>query len=118
MRAYIGANTDKLAAQTGKVCVVSTFPNVPGGALPSGAEPQKIALSIAAFCAACSVGRTFVYQEIAAGRLSARKAGRRTVIEAAEARRWLSSLQRIRPSRTPGVPGNDECAAARLGGAP
>ena len=97
---------------------MSTSPNVPGGALPSGAEPQKIALSIAAFCAACSVGRTFVYQEIAAGRLSARKAGRRTVIEAAEARRWLSSLQRIPPSRTPGVPGDHECAAARLGGAP
>jgi len=97
---------------------VSVAPLVSGEALRGFTDPNKIAYSIPEFCAACSVGRTFVYQEIAAGRLSARKAGRRTVIEAAEARRWLSSLQRIPPSRTPGVPGNHECAAARLGGAP
>jgi hypothetical protein len=74
---------------------MSTSPNVPGGPLPSGAEQDKIAYSIAGLCAACSLGRTFVYQEIAAGRLGTLKAGRRTLIEAAEARRWLSSLRRI-----------------------
>ena len=77
---------------------MSTFPNVPGVALPSGAELQMIALSIADFCRLCSVGRTFVYEEIAAGRLRACKAGRRTLIDAAEARRWLASLQQIRAS--------------------
>ena len=101
MRAQIATNTDRLAAQTGKVCVVSTFPDVPGGAPPSGAEPQKIALSIADFCRLCSVGRTFVYEEIAAGRLRACKAGRRTLIDAAEARRWLTSLKRVGPSDMP-----------------
>ena len=80
---------------------MSTFPDVPGGAPPSGAEPQMIALSIADFCRLCSVGRTFVYEEIAAGRLGACKAGRRTLIDAAEARRWLTSLKRVGPSDMP-----------------
>ena len=94
---------------------MSTFPNVPGGALPSGAEPGKIAYSISEFCAACSVGRTFVYQEISTGRLAARKAGRRTLIDATEASRWLASLQRI---TVPGAPcGQDNGAALGLGGA-
>jgi len=74
---------------------VSTTQPLPGEALLSVAEPGKIAYSIAGLCAACSLGRTYLYQEIAAGRLRAFKAGRRTLIEAAEARRWLSSLRRI-----------------------
>jgi excisionase family DNA binding protein len=57
-------------------------------------EPGKIAYSIPQFCAACAVGRTFVYEEIKAGRLRAAKAGRRTLIDAAEARRWFASLRR------------------------
>lgn len=77
---------------------MSTTRSTPGEALPSVPEPEKLALSIASCCRLCSVGRTFLYQEIAAGRLRAVKAGRRTLIEAAEARRWLSSLQRITPS--------------------
>ena len=70
----------------------------------------KIAYSIPQFCSACAVGRTFVYEEIKAGRLRACKAGRRTIIDAAEARRWLAALQRIAaptgPSDddTPGTP--------------
>ena len=59
------------------------------------AEPGKIAYSIRQFCTACALGRTFVYEEIKAGRLRARKAGRRTLIDAAEVQRWLSALQRI-----------------------
>ena len=74
---------------------MSTIPSLAGEALLSVAEPRKIAYSILEFCAACSLGRTFVYEEIKAGRLRAIKAGRRTLIDAAEARRWLSSLQRI-----------------------
>ena len=77
---------------------MSIFRNVPDPALPSGAELEKIALSITDFCRLCSVGRTFVYEEIAAGRLHACKAGRRTLIDVAEARRWLMSLKPIGPS--------------------
>jgi excisionase family DNA binding protein len=61
-------------------------------------EQGKIAYSIPEFCSACAVGRTFVYEEIKAGRLGAIKAGRRTLIDAAEARRWLCALQQITAS--------------------
>ena len=74
---------------------MSRIQSIPGEALPRVAEPEKLALSIDSCCRLCSVGRTFLYQEIAAGRLRAVKAGRRTLIEAAEARRWLSSLERV-----------------------
>jgi hypothetical protein len=74
---------------------VTTTPLGCGEASLSLADPLKIAYSIPEFLAACSLGRTFVYEEIKAGRLRAVKAGRRTLIEAAEGRRWLSALQRI-----------------------
>ena len=38
------------------------------------------------------VCRAKLYQEIAAGRLAARKAGRRTLVERAEQDRWLAAL--------------------------
>jgi hypothetical protein len=56
-------------------------------------EAGKIAYSIPEFCAACAVGRTFVYAEIKAGRLQVVKAGRRSLIDAADARRWFASLR-------------------------
>lgn len=65
---------------------------IPGQAL----DPGKIAYSIPQFCQVCAVGRTFVYDEIKAGRLHCLKAGRRTLIDATEARRWVASL----PSQT------------------
>lgn len=58
-------------------------------------QAGKMAYSIPQFCAACAVGRTFVYGEIKAGRLNVLKAGRRTIIDATEARRWLTSLQSV-----------------------
>jgi hypothetical protein len=64
-------------------------------------EPGKIAYSIPQFCSACAVGRTFVYEEIKAGRLGTCKAGRRTLIAAAEARRWFASLRRTTASGDP-----------------
>jgi hypothetical protein len=80
---------------------VSTIPSITGEAPLSVAEPGKIAYSIPEFLAACSLGRTFVYQEISAGRLRARKAGRRTLIDVAEARRWFASLERVSASGEP-----------------
>lgn len=56
-------------------------------------EPGKLAYTIPEFCAACGVGRTYAYGELAAGRLNALKAGRRTIIDAEEAKRWLASLR-------------------------
>jgi len=76
-----------------------------GEAPLSVAAPGKIAYSIPEFLAACSLGRTFIYEEIKAGRLRAVKAGRRTLIEAAEARRWLAALERI---VTPAGPSDDD----------
>ena len=53
------------------------------------------AFPIGEFCRRYGIGRTNAYQEIAAGRLRAVKAGRRTLIthEAAEA--WLASLPEL-----------------------
>jgi hypothetical protein len=41
---------------------------------------------------ASGVGRNKIYLDLAAGRLQARKHGKRTIILADEARRWLESL--------------------------
>jgi hypothetical protein len=56
------------------------------------------AFTLTGFCRAFSVGRTFTYGEIAAGRLTARKARNRTVILKSEAERWAQSLPPIRAS--------------------
>jgi hypothetical protein len=50
------------------------------------------AMSLRVFCERYGLGRTRAYEEIAAGRLTARKAGRRTIITADDAEDWLSRL--------------------------
>ena len=59
------------------------------------ASGTRQAYSIEGFCEAYGVGRTKAYEEIATGRLKARKAGRRTIIPAAEAERWLGALPEL-----------------------
>jgi Helix-turn-helix domain len=54
-------------------------------------ERQR-AMSIDGFCKGYGIGRTKAYEEINAGRLKARKAGRRTIITADDAEDWLSRL--------------------------
>nr|WP_246339980.1 helix-turn-helix domain-containing protein [Ancylobacter tetraedralis] len=44
------------------------------------------------------IGRNKIYDEIAAGRLDARKVGRRTVITRAAIETWLGSLPRFQNS--------------------
>jgi hypothetical protein len=44
------------------------------------------------------LSRNFLYNEIADGRLVARKAGRRTVVTRWEAVRWLRSLPQLAPA--------------------
>jgi hypothetical protein len=62
----------------------------------SEAERQRRAwqraMSLHHFCERYDIGRTKAYEEINAGRLKARKAGRRTLITADDAEDWLSHL--------------------------
>jgi Helix-turn-helix domain len=50
------------------------------------------AMRIPDFCERYDIGRTKAYEEINAGRLRARKAGRRTIITADDAEDWLGRL--------------------------
>ncbi len=59
-----------------------------------------VALTISEFCTANRLGRTFVYSEIKAGRLSAVKAGTKTLILKSEALRWLRSLPQLHKAAT------------------
>src|SRR5258708_4897684 len=67
----------------------------------SEAEQQRRALqramSIARFCKRYDIGRTKTYEEIKAGRLRARKIGKRTVISADDAEAWLDRLPIVVP---------------------
>ena len=56
---------------------------------------SKTVLSVNEFCHQAGIGRTKLYQEIASGRLKARKCGRRTIIPAAEFENWLGRLPEI-----------------------
>lgn len=52
---------------------------------------SKLAFSIAEAVKATSVGRTRLYEEIAAGRLPTFKIGKRTLIATEDLRAWLDS---------------------------
>lgn len=56
---------------------------------------EPIAYTIHAFCARYAVGRSFTYELIKADQLLARKAGRRTLIDAASAAEWYRSTERL-----------------------
>lgn len=56
------------------------------------AETISVVLSVNDFCHWAGIGRTAVYAEMKAGRLLAKKFGRRTIIVKSEAERWLASL--------------------------
>jgi helix-turn-helix protein len=57
---------------------------------PSGAG--KLAYSIPEACAASGLSRSMLYLALKDGRLCARKAGARTIIESTELRRFIASL--------------------------
>lgn len=54
--------------------------------------PPKLGYSIQEFAFQTTLCRAQIYNEIAKGRLHVKKAGRRTIIPAQEAQRWLDSL--------------------------
>ncbi|QGM98431.1 helix-turn-helix domain-containing protein [Methylocystis parvus] len=58
----------------------------------------KLAYSIEETARITSLGRTALYEEIRAGRLKSRKAGRRTIVLADDIRAWLASLPQAQPA--------------------
>jgi len=55
----------------------------------------RLAYRVEDFAFAAGIGRTTVYAEIAAGRLKARKVGKRTLILDEDGRAFLSSLPEL-----------------------
>lgn len=54
----------------------------------------KLAYSISDLPALTSLGRSFIYEEIKAGRLQTLKAGRRTLVMADDLNAWLQSYRK------------------------
>ena len=67
-------------------------------------------MSLDDFCWRYRIGRTKTYEEINAGRLKARKAGRRTIIGEDDAEEWLSRLPAFRDGLN--EPSPEACAVA------
>jgi excisionase family DNA binding protein len=55
-------------------------------------NPIRLAYSINEACAAIGIGRTKFYEEIQAGRLKARKVGRRTIVLPPDLEAYAESL--------------------------
>ena len=71
--------------------MVRKTPNGPATAAPGALEP--IAVSIPEGCRLIGVKRSSIYREIAAGRIRALKAGKRTLLpQSRSLRAWLASL--------------------------
>jgi excisionase family DNA binding protein len=71
---------------------------------PGSTRASARAFSIAEFCRVYGIGQTYTYHEIAAGRLRAVKAGRRTLVTREAADEWLAklpSVQAPRPTASP-----------------
>jgi excisionase family DNA binding protein len=60
-------------------------------------------MSIDGFCKGYGIGRTRAYEEIHAGRLKARKVGRRTIITLDDAEEWLSRLPALQEALDEGA---------------
>jgi excisionase family DNA binding protein len=67
-----------------------------GGSTGRGGKRKllRLAYTVQQLAARVGVGRTLLYREIAAGRLVASKAGRRTLVTRENAQAWLRSLPR------------------------
>jgi Helix-turn-helix domain len=81
------------------VCTMDTIqPNITGRGIPRlGLSPDEAAT-------AAGISRTRIFEAIRDGALLARKAGKSTVIEPDELRRWIRSLPaRGRIPETPGA---------------
>jgi hypothetical protein len=59
------------------------------------AEQQQVLYSLEDFAELHSIGLRTVFSEISAGRLAARKIGRRTVITLEDAKTWVDRLPKM-----------------------
>jgi hypothetical protein len=62
---------------------------------------EKLAYSIQELSKLSGLGRTFLYDEIKAGRLIVSKAGRRSIVLHGDAANWLAGLPKLPSSATP-----------------
>ena len=62
---------------------------------------EKVAYSPGQAAAAVGVGRTFIFERIRDGSLRAKKAGRRTLIDADDLLAWVKALPRIAGANDP-----------------
>jgi len=69
--------------------------------------------TLAEFCRDHSVGKTYAYEEIGAGRLQASKAGRKTVITAEAAEAWRASLPKINARKAAAQSSSNAKASAK-----
>lgn len=60
-------------------------------------DTEPLAYTVERALSACGIGRTKFYEEIAAGRLKARKVGGRTLVLASDLRAWLEALPECEP---------------------
>lgn len=60
--------------------------------LSTSDSPPALAMSVEDIATRSALGRSFLYQEIKAGRLRARRAGTRLVVLVADAEAWLETL--------------------------
>lgn len=66
------------------------------------------ALSVTDFCARYGIGRSRFYEELNAGRIKAKKLGKKTLVPVAEAENWLKNLPAARSPKA----GENEAQAA------
>jgi excisionase family DNA binding protein len=67
-------------------------PEQPGRKWFHPSDDPRLVLGVDEFAKAIGVGRTIIFAEIKAGRLRARKFGKRTLIYDQEGRAWFESL--------------------------
>src|SRR5271166_941478 len=65
-------------------------------------QTARLAYSIERLAKESDISRSMIYEEITAGRLIARKVGRRTIVRRSDALRWLRSLPSLDPSESNG----------------
>lgn len=65
-----------------------------------GELSAKEALTVRQFCSNYGIGQTKFYEEVATGRLEARRSGRRVLVTREAATAWLDSLPKIEPKST------------------
>ena len=70
----------------------------------TGRPTSRLAYSISRLVRESDISRSMIYEEIAVGRLIARKIGRRTIVRRADALAWLRSLPQLSPADRDLVP--------------